>query len=125
MANGPIACIEQKPSRKTTYLNGVPISQSQLMRASDIDQGQISRILSGKRDPAEVSLGQHLRLAAALGMTLDDLLDAIYARREAKLARAEQDRYWHAYRRNLEGKENMARMSHGLPSVPSLFDKPF
>lgn len=125
MANGPVSCIEPKPSRKTVYLNGVPISLQQLMRASDVDEGQISRILSGKRDPAEVSLGQHLRLAAALGMCLDDLIDAIYTRRDVKLAKAEQDRYWHNYRRNMENNANAARAREGLPLVPSIFNEPF
>ena len=125
MANGPVSCIEPKPSKKTVYLNGVPISLMQLMRASDVDEGQISRILSGKRDPAEVSLGQHLRLAAALGMNLEDLLDAIYTRRDQREAQAEQDRYWHHYRRTQEERANTARVNAGLPPVPSLFDKTF
>lgn len=121
MANGPVSCIESRPTTRTVYLNGVPINTMQLMRASGVDQGQISRILSGKRDPAEVSLGQHMRLAAALGMGIDDLLDAIYARRDQKISKADQDRYWHQYRLSQEARADMARIRHGLPPAPSIF----
>ena len=49
-------------------------SQRELGKASSICQALISDIESGKRDPADVSLGTLQRLAAALEVSLDTLI---------------------------------------------------
>ena len=51
-AKRPRRCIEKKPTSQTIYLGGVPINLTALAISQGLDQGGVSKILSGKRRPS-------------------------------------------------------------------------
>lgn len=73
---GPTQCIQSKPDKKhhPISLSGVYINLQQIERDHGLDPGYVSRILSGKANPTRDYL---TKLAAALGMTVSNLLISI------------------------------------------------
>ena len=73
----PISCLAQKPNRRSVYFNGVAISVEAIAIKQRLDQGYLSRIFSGKRVP---SIAHAQMIAAALGMGLEDFIEALEER---------------------------------------------
>ena len=65
-------------SRLSVSLGGRAINVSAMARILGVDQGSLSKFLSGNREP---SLTYAKRVASVLDWTLDDLLSAIEARK--------------------------------------------
>lgn len=73
----PNDCIEMNPTPQSVYLDGVCINQAALSRVTKMDQGYLSKILSGKHIPG---LFAAQKIADALGWTLDRFALALKAR---------------------------------------------
>lgn len=73
-------CIELNPTPQSIYLDGVCVNQSALSRVTGIDQGYLSKVLSGKHVPG---LFKAQIIADALGFTLDRFALALKARAES------------------------------------------
>lgn len=75
----PRAFRELRPTEQTVSLGGHAINLVKLSEALDIDHGYLSRVCSGKRVP---SLPYVQAVSTALGWTIQQLLDAIAARKQ-------------------------------------------
>jgi transcriptional regulator with XRE-family HTH domain len=73
-----LECIEQNPTPQSVYLDGVCINQSGLSRITGIDQGYLSKVLSGKHVP---SFYMAETIANALGFSMERLAGALRARK--------------------------------------------
>lgn len=115
-----VSCIETNPTNRTIQLAGVYVSLRKLERATSIDQGYLSRMLSGKRDPARMSIGVAMQIAGCLGFSVEDLIEAIYDRHQRLAKTVTKLQLWAEY---LDAKERSARTrlaNRGLPSPPSI-----
>jgi transcriptional regulator with XRE-family HTH domain len=72
-------CIELNPTPQSIYLDGMCVNQSALSRVTGIDQGYLSKVLSGKHVPG---LFKAQIIADALGFTLDRFALALKTRQE-------------------------------------------
>lgn len=82
MPSEPISCLELHPNPRTVYLAGKPVNLMAIARTQGLDESYLSRILNGHRDVINISIGHGMKIAAALGMTLDDFIEAVTARQE-------------------------------------------
>lgn len=73
----PTGCIQDKPNNLTVELAGKPINILAISRQINIDQSYICKILRGKKAP---TLDTALKIAASLGMTVDEMYAAIQER---------------------------------------------
>lgn len=115
-----VSCIETNPTQKTIQLAGVYVSLRKLERATSIDQGYLSRMLSGKRDPARMSVGVAMQIAGCLGFSVEDLIEAIYERHAKLVKTVTKLQLWAEY---LDVRERAARTrlaNQGLPASPSI-----
>jgi len=78
----PVGAIERKPTKQTIWFGGMPINQWELAKAAVADKGHVSRILRGLMMP---SLNTAMKLAAVLGLSLDEFMDNFRAAKEARL----------------------------------------
>lgn len=78
---GPTKCIDTEPNAQTIKLAGRYVNLKRIARAGPFNRSYISYILSGKRCP---STKFFKRLATCLGMTMDDLLQAIEERKATR-----------------------------------------
>lgn len=113
----PIECLEKHPNKRTTKLGGKFINQSAIARSQGIDQSYLSRIVKGERSPRL----DHARLiAAAIGMTLEEFLEAI----DEKKAELERNREailaQHKARIDQEDREDQERIAQGKPPIPRM-----
>lgn len=76
----PASCLEAKPTAQSVEFGGKMVSVSKIARTQGIDRGYVSRILSGQRVPR---IPHAKKIAAALGMGLEEFLAAIEARRKS------------------------------------------
>lgn len=115
-----VSCIEPFPNSRTLYLAGKAINISRVQQMTGIDRAYISRMLNGIRPPENMSLGTAMLLAGCLGLSVEELIDAIYER-QAKLKRTKaQLQVWADYMLSRE-KANRTRLSNqGLPAPPSV-----
>jgi transcriptional regulator with XRE-family HTH domain len=74
-----MSCLEDHPTTKTVRLGGRFISLAKIEKETGLDHGYTSYIFSGKRTP---SVPYAIKLAKALGMSIDDLLYAIAERQD-------------------------------------------
>ena len=79
MAN-PVGCIERKPTPQSVKFGGRYINLSAMARSQNMDQSYLSRVFCGKRNP---TLDHSRKMAAALGMTMDQFLEALDERTHA------------------------------------------
>ena|SRR3990167_1681109 len=78
----PVGCIRQRVDLRTVYLRGRPINVKEIARVTGVDQGYLSKILNGRRSIQVISVDCAMRIAAALGMGLEDLIDAVRERND-------------------------------------------
>lgn len=64
-------------------LGGRQLNLTRIAEAQSMDPSYLSRIFSGKRDPGRMSISQAQKLAAAVHMGLEEMIEAIYERRDA------------------------------------------
>lgn len=120
----PIGCLEAHPTPITIWLRGKPISLTAVARTQNIDRSYLSRIFSGKRDPGQMTVTQASKIAAALGMGLEDLIEAIYER-ERTLGRARaQCRIDREKRIGQEFRDDRATMRSGRIPAPRMPEAP-
>ncbi len=116
----PSGCIEIKPTAQTVYLGGKPINVSAIARTQHIDQSYLSRILAGKCVPT-IPIAQ--KIAAVVGLSLEQLLDAIQDRKkELEVKREELDK---AYNERIarEDTSDIRTLEAGgipIPRVPGM-----
>jgi len=67
-------CIERRPTTQSVYLMGRAVNLSAISRSQGIDPSHLSRIFSGRRNP---SIKYARKIASALGLRLDEFLDAL------------------------------------------------
>jgi transcriptional regulator with XRE-family HTH domain len=87
---GPRAFLEDKPTPQSIKLGGRYINMLKLSEATGFSHSYVSRILAGKRSPTIPYLR---KVAEALYMTVDDLLECIEDRR-IELEQRRQEQLW-------------------------------
>jgi|SRR5271157_2617282 len=73
----PSGCLVLNPNPQSVRFAGRYVNINAIARSQDLSQSYVSKLLSGKRSP---SILVAKKVAAALGMGLEDLLDAIEQR---------------------------------------------
>jgi transcriptional regulator with XRE-family HTH domain len=73
----PSGCLVYDPNPHSVRFAGKYINISAIARSQRLSQSYVSKLLSGKRSP---SIRVAKKVAAALGMGLEDLLEAIEQR---------------------------------------------
>lgn len=116
----PSSFLLDNPTAQSVELGGRYINLTALARAQHIDLSYLSRILSGKRSIEKLSIGWALKLSAALGMSIDELVQAIQERREEILTDMARATVLYQERKSIERRNNTRRVNMGLPPVPSV-----
>lgn len=75
-ASTPKFCVERRPTKRSVKFANQYINQSKLAAKTGLNQGNISRILTGRQDP---SLEYARTLSIGLGMDLADFLKEFIA----------------------------------------------
>lgn len=113
----PTGCLERNPDSATVKLAGKHINMAAIARSQDIDRSYLSRILSGKREP---TIPVAKKIAAALGLGLEELLEAIEQHvkeiRQADAAILQT----HNERIRKEDEQDLRSIQAGIPTVPRL-----
>src|SRR5882724_10901531 len=110
----PKGCIAKKVNSRTVILRGVPISLNMIARSQGIDHSYLSRILSGDRD--NVKIPHYRKIAAALGGTLQQVIEAIEENAEQIRSRAQGIKKQHLDR--LVREEDAGHLK-SVPAIPS------
>jgi len=107
----------QKPFRHSVWLRGVCINLSAIARAANMDMSYVCRIFMHGVPPRVPILR---KIAAALGMGLEDLLDAIEERR-GKLAELRKQALDHYFARiKAEDEADLRALASGRTPLPRL-----
>lgn len=113
-----VSCIEEHPTTKTIQLGGRYISLRRLSNYTGVDEAYMSRMLAGKRDPMRMSVGLMLQIASALGMSIDELIQAI-VERAAQLRQAQvRSQLFVDYMETQQEQAELSAARRGLPPPP-------
>jgi transcriptional regulator with XRE-family HTH domain len=113
----PSACIQKKPAKNTVYLGGKPVNVTAIARAQNMDQSYLSRVLSGSRQPTILTAQ---KIAAALGVGLEELLDMVSLRKAELAARARKELSAYRSRIAREDASDLTALKQGKPVPPRL-----
>lgn len=113
-----ISCIEDHPTPKTVQLGGVYVNLRQLARMTGVDNGYLSRMLLGKRDPLRMGLGLAMQIAGALGISIDDLIQALYDRQKKLILDRTKLELFKEFLDLQAARERNKLTKLGLPSPP-------
>lgn len=115
-----VCCIEDHPTSQTIKLGGKYIAQRRLSAYTGVDQAYLSRMLAGKRDPMRMSVGLCLQIAAALGMSIDELLWAIVERAEKLNQEKVRRQLFLDYIEAQQQERELSAARKGLPPPPRI-----
>lgn len=115
-----VSCIEEHPTAHTIQLGGRYVSLRRASAYTGVDEGYMSKMLSGKKDPARMSLNVAMQLAAAFGMSLDELIQAIYERAEALKLKNIKSQLFVEYLESRQQQQELAAARKGLPPPPRI-----
>lgn len=113
----PTGCVDPNPTTQSVYLRGVAINMHAIHRVCGVDISYLSRIFSGERNP---TLPYARRIAGAIGLTLDDFVDAIEERRRDILAMRMRLQQQYLERVAQETDEDNSRVLKGLAPIPRM-----
>lgn len=82
--HGPTKCVVETPHVYHIQFGGEFINLRELSEVSNVDHGSLSRILSGRTANPRTNTLQ--RIAKGLGMSMEDVLEAIARRKAIALA---------------------------------------
>ena len=119
-APDPLTPFEDQPTKSTISLGGRWLNLSAMARMQHMDRSYLSRILNGRRDPGQMSLKQAMKLAACLGWSVEDLIDAIYERMKAIGRQHAQVALWHDYRMKEIAREERKAIREGRIPPPRI-----
>jgi transcriptional regulator with XRE-family HTH domain len=114
------SCIEEHPSKKTVQIAGRYVSLRKLSAYTGIDHGYLSRMLRGKRDPSRMSVHVAMLLSAAMGMSVDELIEAIYKRADLLARDRAKAQVFLDYIESQQQQMEMAAARKGLPPPPRI-----
>ena len=113
---GPKAFLVEKPNSISVAFGGKHVNITELSRSQGLSISHVSRALSGNRDP---SMPVFVKLASALGMTLDDFVAAVDDRKATIVGKTEASlrRYKRVITKE-KFRKSKAR-NQGRPYVPN------
>lgn len=120
MKAGKSGVIEKNPNTQTIKFGDQWINQSAIARAQGLDQSYVSRIFNGQRTP---SLQSAQKIAAMLGMTLDQFVEALATRKKELAERNERILTAHRLRLDSEDRADLQVILGGgvpAPRLPAL-----
>lgn len=115
-----VSCIEEHPTTQTIRLGGKYISLRRLSRYTGVDEAYMSKMMAGKRDPMRMSLGVALQIAAALGMSLDELIQAIVERARELQQASVRSQLFIDYMQTQQEQAELSAARKGLPPPPRI-----
>lgn len=115
-----VSCIEEHPTTQTIKLGGRYIALRRLCTYTGVDEAYLSRILAGKRDPMRMSIGMALQISAALGMSIDELIQAILDRAEALKLASVKAQMFVDYVEVQQQQAELSAARKGLPPPPRI-----
>lgn len=113
----PKAYLQDNPNGQSVLFGGVYINELKLAKAQNISQAHVSRVLGGTRTP---SVRIALQLAAALGLTIDELLENINERRAMLDQRDDETIARYEARLKQERRQDTRAINTGRIPVPRL-----
>jgi transcriptional regulator with XRE-family HTH domain len=114
---GKTGIFEKAPNAQTVKFAGKFINLSAIARAQGLDVSYLSRIFRGERAP---SLKHCTKIAAVLGMTLDDFVQGLEERCKAVQAERESLMRAHTDRISREDAEDLRTYAKGSVPAPRL-----
>jgi transcriptional regulator with XRE-family HTH domain len=114
---GKSGVIEQSPNAQTIKFAGKHINLSAIARAQGLDVSYLSRIFRGQRVP---SLGHALKIAAILGMTVDDLVSGLQDRAEELKREHAAILQIHDTRIDKEVRKDLSLIKQGRAPIPRM-----
>lgn len=115
-----VCCIEEHPTTQTIKLGGRYIALRRLAAYTGVDEAYMSRMLAGKRDPMRMSVGLAFQISAALGMSVDELMQAIVERAAMLKQRNVKARIFVEYMDEQQRQAELAAAKIGLPPPPRI-----
>lgn len=106
-----------KPSQNSVCIAGKYVNLSAIRRMQGIDLAYLSNIFAGKKRP---STSVYLKIASCMGMTIDELLEAIDTRVREMDAYATSLTSQYQERIAIEDKQDQNRIKRGKPLIPRL-----
>lgn len=114
---GKTGVFEKAPNTQTIKFAGKYINLSAIARSQSLDVSYLSRIFRGERMPA---LKYCIKIAAMLGMTLDDFVQALEERVQAVKNEAASLLRSHNQRVDKEDIQDLAAYAQGRIPAPRL-----
>ncbi len=105
------------PCRDSVILCGRYVNTAAIARTQGMTQPYVSMIINGVR---EVKLGYYTRIANAIGVTLQELVDGIEERKALLLEQANLIINSYESRIVRENEEDKKRLRRGKPVIPRL-----
>jgi transcriptional regulator with XRE-family HTH domain len=113
----PSGCLVDKPTTVSVLFAGRYVNTSAIARSSGLNQAYISKILLGSREPT-IHIAR--RVAASLGMGLEDMLEAIEERAKLRKQKNSDILQQHETRLAREDSADLRRAKAGLPVIPRM-----
>lgn len=113
-----VSCIEEHPTSQTLKIGGKYIALRRLASYTGVDEAYMSRMLNGKRDPMRMSVGVAAQIAAALGMSIDELIQAIFERIEVRARYQTKAQMFLEYVETQQQQAELSALKKGLPPPP-------
>lgn len=110
-------CILDKPTKQSIQLGDMYINLSAISRMQNIDISYLSKIINGVKP---MSLGAARKIGAAIGMTIEELIDAIQERCKLRLEREHRIIKQYQHRINSEDRSDDRVIASGLPPKPRM-----
>lgn len=116
----PTSCIQAHPNAQTIWLRGKPINVRAVARSQGLDHSYVCKMMRAERDPGDMSVKIMMGIAAAVGMGLEDLIAAIYERRDLLARRRAQARVDHHHRAAVEQAADTRVVNRGQIPIPRM-----
>ncbi len=113
----PKGCVETHPHCQSVKLGNTFVNLSMIARSQGLRKDYLSRIFSGQRTPSVLTVQ---KIAAALGLSVDEFLELLDDRLKLKQEEREKLMNQHFDRKRREALEDAGALRQGKAVAPRL-----
>lgn len=113
----PLQCVLDRPTKDSVRLGNLYICLSAIARDQQIGWGHLHRIINGEK---EGTMRVYVKIASAIGFSIEELLEAIEERKKLRLAHADAVIGSYNDRVRREEAADRNRRAQGKPVKPRL-----
>lgn len=110
-------CVLNKPNKQAILLGGKYINLSAISRSQSLDLSYLSKVINGIK-PMSLNAGR--KISAAIGMTIEELIEAIETRIQLRKEHQLKIIKQYQHRVSKENSEDEAIAATGIPPKPRL-----